>query len=168
MHSKANLSHSHGVAASVTYQHQPCIFQQDRLCWIHDDVIKWKHFPRYWPFARGIPLTKARDENEDIKRISIQFVWLCLIFYPSPSWMAMGQCHDCPSEVCRICAYLLLCTVTEMDLDIYNTNGASYKPWWRVISCKEFDRFPIANFLYCYGARSRLTNEYPVKHLSTQ
>ena len=19
----------------------------------HDDVIKWKHFPRYWPFARG-------------------------------------------------------------------------------------------------------------------
>ena len=31
----------------------------------HDDVIKWKHFPRYWPFARGIhrsrwiPRTKA-------------------------------------------------------------------------------------------------------------
>ena len=21
---------------------------------VHDDVIKWKHFPRYWPFARGI------------------------------------------------------------------------------------------------------------------
>ena len=21
---------------------------------IHDDVIKWKYFPRYWPFARGI------------------------------------------------------------------------------------------------------------------
>ena len=20
----------------------------------HDDVIKWKHFPRYWPFERGI------------------------------------------------------------------------------------------------------------------
>ena len=22
--------------------------------WIHDDVIKWKHFPRYWPFVRGV------------------------------------------------------------------------------------------------------------------
>ena len=22
--------------------------------WWHDDVIKWKHFPRYWPFVRGI------------------------------------------------------------------------------------------------------------------
>ena len=20
----------------------------------HDDVIKWKHFPRYWPFVKGI------------------------------------------------------------------------------------------------------------------
>ena len=21
----------------------------------HDDVIKWKQIPRYWPFVRGIP-----------------------------------------------------------------------------------------------------------------
>ena len=21
---------------------------------LRDDVIKWKHFPRYWPFVRGI------------------------------------------------------------------------------------------------------------------
>ena len=21
---------------------------------VHDDVIKWKHFPRYWPFVRPI------------------------------------------------------------------------------------------------------------------
>ena len=34
---------------------------------VHDDVIKWKHFPRYWPFVREttgnrwVPLTKASD-----------------------------------------------------------------------------------------------------------
>ena len=34
---------------------------------LHDDVIKWKHFPRYWSFVRGInpspvsSLTKASD-----------------------------------------------------------------------------------------------------------
>ena len=27
---------------------------------LHDDVIKWKRFPRYWPFV-WIPLTKAND-----------------------------------------------------------------------------------------------------------
>ena len=24
------------------------------LDWAHNDVIKWKHYPRYWPFVRGI------------------------------------------------------------------------------------------------------------------
>ena len=40
---------------------------RDYICiWYHhDDVVKWKHFPHYWPFVRGntgnrrIPLTKA-------------------------------------------------------------------------------------------------------------
>ena len=36
----------------------------------HDDVIKWKHFPRYWPFVRGIPRTKASDTE----------LW-CFVFY---------------------------------------------------------------------------------------
>ena len=36
-------------------------------CLSHDDVIKWKHFPRYWPCVRDIqwwpvvPLAKASD-----------------------------------------------------------------------------------------------------------
>ena len=35
--------------------------------YVHDDVIKWKHFPRHWPFVRGIhrswsiPRTMASD-----------------------------------------------------------------------------------------------------------
>ena len=36
---------------------------------VHDDVIKWKHFPRYWPFMRGTaefptqrPVTRSFDE----------------------------------------------------------------------------------------------------------
>ena len=27
----------------------------------HDDVIKWKHFPRYWPFVRGIHRSVLRS-----------------------------------------------------------------------------------------------------------
>ena len=52
----------------------------------HDDVIKWKHFPRYWPFARGIhrspvnspaqrPVTRSFDVFFDLrlnKRLSKQ------------------------------------------------------------------------------------------------
>ena len=35
----------------------------------HDDVIKWKHFPRYWPFVRGIhrsPSQKPVTLNFDV------------------------------------------------------------------------------------------------------
>ena len=28
--------------------------QSSRLFLFHDDAIKWKHFPCYWPFVRGI------------------------------------------------------------------------------------------------------------------
>ena len=44
------------------FLHMPC-----HVLTVHDDVIKWKHFPRYWPFVRGIhrprriPCTKASD-----------------------------------------------------------------------------------------------------------
>ena len=41
---------------------------QNSILLAHADVIKWKHFPRYWPFVRGIhrwrmnsPHTKASD-----------------------------------------------------------------------------------------------------------
>ena len=42
----------------------------DELCSIyHDDVIKWKHFPRYWSFVQGIrrsPFVQAQTK-ENIK-----------------------------------------------------------------------------------------------------
>ena len=44
----------------------------------HDDVIKWKHFPRNWPFVRGIhrprwiPHTKASDAELWC------FLWSCV------------------------------------------------------------------------------------------
>ena len=38
---------------------------------LHDDVIKWKHFPRYWPFVRGIhrrrPVTRSFDVFFDLR-----------------------------------------------------------------------------------------------------
>ena len=29
-----------------------CINNREATALLHDDVIKWKHFPRYWPFVR--------------------------------------------------------------------------------------------------------------------
>ena len=44
---------------------------------LHDDVIKWEHFPRYWHFVRGIhrspvtpvqrPVTRSFDVFFDLR-----------------------------------------------------------------------------------------------------
>ena len=40
----------------------------------HDDVIKWKHFPRYWPFVRGIHRSPVNSPHRPVKRSFDVFV----------------------------------------------------------------------------------------------
>ena len=35
-----------------------------REVWLHDDVIKWKHFSRYWPFVRGIHQSPVNSPHQ--------------------------------------------------------------------------------------------------------
>ena len=45
---------------------------------IHDDVIKWKNFARYWPFVRGIPVTGEIPTQRPVTRSFDVFFDLCL------------------------------------------------------------------------------------------
>ena len=70
---------------------------------LHDDVIKWKHFPRYWPFVRGIhrspmntaqiPVTWSFDIFFDLilnKRLSKQsWGW----WFETPSCLLWRHCN---------------------------------------------------------------------------
>ena len=40
---------------------------------VHDDVIKWKHFPRYWPFVRGIHRSPVNSPHIGQWRGSLMF-----------------------------------------------------------------------------------------------
>ena len=46
----------------------------------HDDVIKWKHFPRYWPFVRGIHRSPVNSPHKGHWRgalmFSLIYVWI--------------------------------------------------------------------------------------------
>ena len=35
---------------------------------VHDDVIKWNHFPRYWPFVRSSPVTGEFPAQRPVTR----------------------------------------------------------------------------------------------------
>ena len=43
----------------------------------HDDVIKWKHFPRYWPFVRGIHRSPVNSPHKGQWRAALIFSLIC-------------------------------------------------------------------------------------------
>ena len=45
--------------------------------WQYDDVIKWKHFPRYWPFVRGIHRSPVNSPHRDQWRRALMFSLTC-------------------------------------------------------------------------------------------
>ena len=44
---------------------------------VHDDVIKWKHFPRYWPFVRGIHRSPVNSQHKGQWRGAMIFSLIC-------------------------------------------------------------------------------------------
>ena len=52
-----------------------------RSCFIilrHDDVIKWKHFPRYWPFVHGIHRSPVNSPHKGQWRGALIFSLICV------------------------------------------------------------------------------------------
>ena len=43
----------------------------------HDDVIKWKYFPRYWPFVRGIHQSPVNSPHKGQWRGALMFTLIC-------------------------------------------------------------------------------------------
>ena len=44
---------------------------------LNDDVIKWKHFPRYWPFVRGIHRWPVNSPHKGQWRGAVMFSLIC-------------------------------------------------------------------------------------------
>ena len=51
------------------------IFCRGKL--LHDDVIKWKHFPRYWPFVRGLHRPPVNSPCKGQWRGALMFSLIC-------------------------------------------------------------------------------------------
>ena len=76
-----------------------------QMFWIYDDVIKWKHITRYWPFARGIHRWPV---NSPHKGQSLGALMFCLIralnkrlskqswcwWFETPSRSLWRHCND--------------------------------------------------------------------------
>ena len=57
----------------------------------HDDVIKWKHFPRYWPFVRGIHRSPVNSPHKGQWRGALMFSLICTRI---DGWVNNGEAGD--------------------------------------------------------------------------
>ena len=46
--------------------------------WHHDNVIQWKHFPRYWPFVQGIHRSPVNSPHKGQWRGALMFSLICV------------------------------------------------------------------------------------------
>ena len=54
---------------------------------VHYDVIKWKHFPRYWPFVRAIHWSPVNSPHKGQWRGALMFSLIC-------TWMNVWVNND--------------------------------------------------------------------------
>ena len=90
------------ASITSTYKKSNARRDQTTRIYMYDDVIKWKHFPRYWPFVRAIhrfrwiPHTKASDAELDVffdlslnKRLTKQPCIYMYVYSRSRIWGAI-------------------------------------------------------------------------------
>ena len=57
----------------------------------HNDVIKWKLFPRYWPFVRGIHRSPVNSPHKGQWRGALMFSLICVWIN---DWVNNGEAGD--------------------------------------------------------------------------
>ena len=75
----------------VQYQNIPNQLGTPYIITRHDDVIKWKHFPCYWPFVRGIHRSPVNSPHKDQWRGALMFSLICVWIN---GWVNNGKAGD--------------------------------------------------------------------------
>ena len=60
-----------------------------------DDVVKWKHFPRYWPFVRGTHRSPVNSPHKGQWRRALMFSLICALVN---DWVNNGEAGDLRSH----------------------------------------------------------------------
>ena len=107
----------------------------------HDDVIKWKHIPRYWPFVRGIHRSPVNSPHQGQWRGAIE-VFYDLRLNKRSSKQSWGWWFETPSRPlirhCNVSIFEWVAMIwggTDNSLRSDQTDGS---PWnlFQLCLCK--------------------------------
>ena len=97
-----------------TYEYLPVIFTAcsswDKSGCFHDDVIKWKHFPRYWPIVSGIHRSPVNSPHKCQWHGALMFSMICAW---TNSWANNGDAGDLRHHRAHYDVMVMLKTIRE-------------------------------------------------------
>ena len=92
---------------------------------IHDDVIKWKHFPRYWPFVRGIHRSPVNSPHKGQWHGALMFSLICVWIH---GWVNNREAGD----LRRYCAHYDVTVMFTWEFPAQMaSNAENVSIWWR-------------------------------------
>ena len=98
----------------ASYQSSP-IYNNDASS--HDNVIKWKHFPRYWPFVRGIHRSPVNSPHKGQWRRALMFSLICVWIN---GWVNNREAGD----LRRYCAHF------DVTVMLWKIRKVEHEPNW--------------------------------------
>ena len=114
---------------------------------VHDDVIKWKHFPRYWPYVRGIHRSPVNSPHKGQWCGALIFPLICTWIN---GWVNNGEAGD----LRRHCThYDVIVKVTTII-----TTWCTHSENWAPIMMNHFIKF-------YYFMRYKLQNRFQIFNL---
>ena len=118
-------------------QYTPFIFVEWRLkklavevlFWYHGDVIKWRHFPRYWPFMRRIYRSPVNSPHKGQWRGALMF---SLIYAWINRWVNKGEAGDLRRFRAHYDGIVML--NTKETLHIFSHFPCNKRKWkWKIV-----------------------------------
>ena len=97
------------------------VWYKKQIC--HDDVIKWKHFPRYWPFVWGIHRFPVNSPHKGQWRGALMFSLIC-------AWINGWVNNREAGDLRRLRAhYDVMVMLAETFVSIYLSNEIFHFVW---------------------------------------
>ena len=97
----------------------------------HGDVIKWKHFPCYWPFVRGIHRSPVDSLHKSQWHGDIMFSVMCV---STNGRTNNGGAHDLRRHRVHITSVLLRWISVVLEWSNANINLMTYRLCYRAIN----------------------------------
>ena len=129
----------------------------------HDDVIKWKYFPRYWPFVRGIHRSPVNSLHKGQRRGALVFT---LIYAWINGWVNNREAGDWRRYRANhdvIVIYLSIWTEIRDVCCRYVGENCLYWNWTELYICRDQTLY-YYSYQMCHHSNSSIViSRYPSK-----